>query len=192
MQKPCAAILRRSVDFSSLLSPSVAMSIYMLLVFEMETGIASTCVLACGILLLLAAVSHSLVCAASAARQYRDHLPGTLYRNEHDDNTGIRGSDASVGGEPKQHRRRPSLQRQLSYPPGADPKPLKHQYAPAGVAQSRGSDKDGCNIPRMHRTLSAESGLLQTQSKPWNGVNSEMRTVLARKTGAAGKDSTLV
>ncbi|XP_023700003.1 transmembrane protein 221 [Paramormyrops kingsleyae] len=173
-----------------------AMSIYMLLVFEMETGITSACVLACGILLLLAAVSHSLVCAANTARRYRGDLPDTMYRNEHDDSTVVHASDANVGGEPKQHRRRPSLQRQLSYPPCADPKPLKHQYSPSGVAQSRGSDKEGyssgVSIPRMHRTLSAESGLLQTQSKPWNGVNSEMRTVLARKTGGAGKDSTLV
>lgn len=58
------------------------------------------------------------------------------------------------------------------------------------------SDKDGYSSggsgTRIHRTLSTESGLLQAQAKPWNGVNNEMRSVLARKSGISAKDSTLV
>nr|XP_020864778.1 transmembrane protein 221 isoform X2 [Phascolarctos cinereus] len=46
--------------------------------------------------------------------------------------------------------------------------------------------------PRMHRTLSAELGLLGARARPWNGVAQEMRGVLSRKAGSSGKDSTLV
>ena len=93
------------------------------------------------------------------------------------------------------HRGQPELQRQTSYPPCPAPKqhePLPAQrYSPARVSQCHsGGEKDGYSSggssSRMHRTLSAE--LLQVPTKPWNGVNNEMRSVLARK----GKDSTLV
>uniref|UniRef100_A0A672HSZ5 Si:ch211-125m10.6 n=1 Tax=Salarias fasciatus TaxID=181472 RepID=A0A672HSZ5_SALFA len=60
-----------------------AMSIFMLLIFEIETGIASACVLASGILIVLVVVIHSLVKASRTAKHYHsDHL-NTLFQNDH-------------------------------------------------------------------------------------------------------------
>ncbi|PWA20995.1 hypothetical protein CCH79_00007327 [Gambusia affinis] len=60
-----------------------AMSIFMLLIFEMETGIASACILSSGILILLVAVIHSLVKASRSAKHYKSDLADTLYQNDH-------------------------------------------------------------------------------------------------------------
>ncbi|KAM8875011.1 transmembrane protein 221-like [Spinachia spinachia] len=48
-----------------------AMSIFMLLIFEVETGIASACVLSSGILVLLVVVIHTLV---KASRRIYSHF----------------------------------------------------------------------------------------------------------------------
>ncbi|KAM4628867.1 transmembrane protein 221 [Polymixia lowei] len=180
-----------------------AMSIYMLLIFEVETGIAAACVLSSGILILLIVVIHSLVKASRSAGHYRSNCPDTLYQNEHgSSSTPVpRPCELRVGvDKPRMHRSQSQLQRQISYPPCANPKQREQQhherYSPPRGHLGRDTDKDGYRIggscPRMHRTLSAESGLLQAQTKPWNGVNNEMRSILARKSGVSPKDSTLV
>ncbi|XP_034072173.1 transmembrane protein 221 [Gymnodraco acuticeps] len=180
-----------------------AMSIFMLLIFEVETGIASACVLSSGILILLVVVIHSLVKASQSAKHYHsDHL-GTLYQNDHRSNiTPVsRPCELKIGvDKPRMQRSQSHLQHQIAYPQCGNPRQQQyqqeHQYSPAGGSQGHASDKDGysssSNCPRMHRTLSTESGLLQAQAKPWNGVNNEMRSVLARKSGITAKDSTLV
>ncbi|KAM4548726.1 transmembrane protein 221 isoform 2-T2 [Odontesthes bonariensis] len=183
-----------------------AMSIFMLLIFEMETGIASACVLSSGILILLVAVIHSLVKASRAAKHYHSDRVDTLYQNDHRSNStaASRPCELRVGvDKPQIHRSQSHLQHPISYPPCGnlrqrEPYHQQHQqqYSPAEGSQGHSSDKDGCSsggsYPRMHRTLSTESGLLQAQVKPWNGVNNEMRSVLARKSGISAKDSTLV
>ncbi|CAL8348933.1 unnamed protein product [Gadus morhua 'NCC'] len=176
-----------------------AMSLYMLLLFEVETGIASACVLSSGILILLIVVIHSVVKSSQTAAHDQNPRLNTLFQNQHG---GIGGApfpppvELKVGvDQPRMHRGQPELQRQTSYQPCPPPKqhePLPAQrYSPARVSQCHsGGEKDGYSSggssSRMHRTLSAE--LLQVPTKPWNGVNNEMRSVLARK----GKDSTLV
>ncbi|XP_071782074.1 transmembrane protein 221 [Centroberyx gerrardi] len=178
-----------------------AMSIYMLLIFEVETGIASACVLSSGILILLIIVIHSLVKASRTARPFHSNRLDTLYQNEHGSSSTpvSRPCELKIGvDKPRMHRSQSHLQRQISYPPCANPKQREQhqQYSPPGGSQGHASDKDGYSsggsCPRMHRTLSTESGLLQAQTKPWNGVNNEMRSVLARKSGISAKDSTLV
>ncbi|XP_062411571.1 transmembrane protein 221 [Sardina pilchardus] len=173
-----------------------AMSIYMLLVFENETGIASVCVLSSGILVLLIIVAHSLARAARTARQYHSEHPHAMYQNEPESSPGAHPPELGHVDKVRTQRSQSILQRQLSYPPCPNVK-QKQQYAPSSGVPSHASEKEsysgsGGAAPRMHRTLSAESGLLQSPSKPWNGINSEMRTVLARKSGAISKDSTLV
>ncbi|KAM9849005.1 transmembrane protein 221 [Aulostomus maculatus] len=175
-----------------------AMSIFMLLIFEVETGIASACVLSSGILILLVVVIHSLVKASRTAKHYHgDHLD-TLYQNDHGSShlAASRPCELKIGvDKPRMPRSQSHLQHQVSYP---SPRQREHQlqYSPAAGSQSHASDKDGYSsggsCPRTHRTLSTESGLLQAQAKPWNGVNNEMRSVLARKSGISTKDSTLV
>ncbi|XP_064789259.1 transmembrane protein 221-like [Oncorhynchus masou masou] len=177
-----------------------AMSIYMLLVFEVETGIASACVLASGILILLVIVIHSLVKAARTAQHYHggEHTD-TVYQNQHGECTpAVRHGELQDGDKPRRHRNNSHLHRQLSYPPCTDPKQHHQHHSPSHGPQSHGSDKEGYSSggsgggSRMHRTLSTESGPLQSPSKPWNGINNEMKSVLARKSGASSKDSTLV
>lgn len=176
-----------------------AMSIYMLLVFENETGIASVCVLSSGILVLLIIVAHSLARAARTARQYHSEHPHAMYQNEPESSPSAHPPELGHMDKARAQRSQSILQRQMSYPPCPNVKQKQpQQYAPSSGTPSHASDKEsyggggGAAAPRMHRTLSAESGLLHSPSKPWNGINSEMRTVLARKSGAIGKDSTLV
>lgn len=169
------------------------MSIYMLLVFESETGIAGVCVLSSGILVLLIIVAHSLARAARTGRHYHREHPHAMYQNKPESIPGALILEPS-------HVDTARGQRQPSYPPCPNAKhkqqQQQNQYSPSSGAPSQASEKESYGgvggAPRMHRTLSAESGLLQSPSKPWNGINSEMRTVLARKSGAIGKDSTLV
>ncbi|XP_062251133.1 transmembrane protein 221 [Platichthys flesus] len=184
-----------------------AMSIFMLLIFEVETGIASACVLSSGILVLLVIVIHSLVKASRSSKRYQgDHLD-TLYQNDHGSSSTpvSRPCELKIGADkPRMHRTQSHLQHQFSYPQLGNPRQQEQyqqhqqqqqQYSPAQGSQGHASDKDGYSSSgsgRMHRTLSTESGLLQAQAKPWNGVNNEMRSVLARKSGISAKDSTLV
>lgn len=185
------------------------MSIFMLLIFEVETGIACACVLLSGILILLLVVIHSLVKACRRDKRYRAEDLDTLYRNDH----GGGGSSSSplsrpcelkIGvDKPRMHRTQSHIQHPVSYAHCGNPRQREQQqqqYSPARISQGGASDRDGYgsssggggSYPRMHRTLSTESGLLQAQAKPWNGVNNEMRSVLARKSGITAKDSTLV
>lgn len=176
----------------------------MLLIFEVETGIASACVLSSGIMILLVVVIHSLVKASYSAKHTRsDHLD-TLFQNDHGSSGGTpvsRPCELKVGvDKPRMHRSQSHLQHPVSYPHCGSPRPREEyqqqQYTSAGGSQGHANEKDGYSgggsCPRMHRTLSTESGLLQAQVKPWNGVNNEMRSVLARKSGISAKDSTLV
>ncbi|XP_028856576.1 DNA-binding protein RFXANK isoform X3 [Denticeps clupeoides] len=176
-----------------------AMSIYMLLVFEIETGIASVCVLSSGVLVLLIIVVHSRVRAAQAARRCRSERMPTTYKNEHEINPRVHQPETRHRDQFRRQGSQSSMRRQLPYPAGAEPRqqqPPPPPLSPLAEWQSRASERESYrpsgSVPRMHRTLSAESGMLQVPSKPWNGVNSEMRTVLARKAGVIGKDSTLV
>ncbi|KAF7662976.1 hypothetical protein LDENG_00221090 [Lucifuga dentata] len=178
-----------------------AMSIYMLLTCEVEMGIASACVLSSGILILLVTVIHMLVKASRAARHHHGDRLETLYHNEHGSSNApvSRPCELKIGVDklPQMYRSQSHLQRQISYPPCPNPKQQEHhhhqQYSPPEGSLGHASDKDSYSSGgRMHRTLSTESGLLQAPTKPWNGVNNEMRSVLARKTGISTKDSTLV
>lgn len=172
----------------------------MLLIFEMETGIASACVLSSGILILLVAVIHSLVKTSQTAKLYKSDRVSTLYQNDHGSSSApvSRPCELRVGvDKPRIHRSQSHIQPPISYSPCGNLRQREQQqYAPAGGSLGHPADKDGYSgagsDPRMHRTRSTESGLLQAQVQPWNGVNNEMRSVLARKAGITAKDSTLV
>lgn len=166
-----------------------AMGIYMLLVFEIETGIASVCVLSSGVLVLLVIVAHSLFRAARTARRFRNQHVNTVYQNNPEISPAVHTSELSFREKPRRQLSQADLHHQYPYTSSTEPK----QYSSSSGQHSQSSEREAYNSSgsgRMHRTLSAESGLLQAQAKPWNGVNNEMRTVLARK--ATSKDSTLV
>ncbi|XP_018965801.1 transmembrane protein 221-like [Cyprinus carpio] len=162
------------------------MSIFMLLVFEVETGIASVCVLSSGVLVLILIIIHSLIRAVHTAKQFRNEHAHIMYHSNPENIAGIRTSNPSITEKP----RRQHSSANLHNPTHTDP---KSQYSPSNGPHGHFNDKDGYGgggSGRTHRTLSTESSLFQAQAKPWNGVNSEMRSVLARK--ATIKDSTLV
>ncbi|XP_034036182.1 transmembrane protein 221 [Thalassophryne amazonica] len=180
-----------------------AMSIYMLLVFEVETGITNACVFSSGILMLLITLIHSLVKASHTARKYNSHHLDTLYQNKYGNSSMPVSQPCELRNsmdKPQMHRNHFQLQHQTSYPPcnnsNLQEQQQHQQYTPAGSSQGHNGDKvgysSGVSCPQMHRTLSTESGLLQAQTKPWNGVTSEMRRILAQKSVIFTKDSTLV
>ncbi|MGH0179459.1 UNVERIFIED_CONTAM: hypothetical protein FKN15_001403 [Acipenser sinensis] len=175
----------------------LGVSVYLTDVYG-KTGIASACILSSGVLVLLIMVAHSLLKASRTAKNHRSELSNTMFENDHGNVNATPATEPSgVVRETQKPRTRPDIHRQFSYPPCSDGKQLLYS-SPSGshVTSTTGSHRTtACHgadssAPRMHRTLSAESGLLQEQ--PWNGINSEMRAVLARKSGGTGKDSTLV
>ncbi|KAK2869114.1 hypothetical protein Q7C36_000985 [Tachysurus vachellii] len=153
------------------------LSIYMLLVFEIETGIASVCVLSSGILVLLVLVAHTLVRVACTSRHFYNQHVNTVYQNDPEISPGICtvASELSIREKTTRQRSEDGMNHLFT---NTEPKQYSSEREAYGVSG------------RIHRTLSTESGLLQTHTKPWKGVNNEMRTVLTRK--ATGKDSTLV
>ncbi|XP_010139489.1 PREDICTED: transmembrane protein 221, partial [Buceros rhinoceros silvestris] len=151
-----------------------ALAIYMLLLFELEAGIASACILSSGIIVLLITITH---------------VSHTLYENDSAQHGESSASDLN-NKDVAVPRPRPEIHREFSFPPFLERKPQLGSPASSNLTSS--GSPESYNLPRTHRTLSAESGLLQVQGKPWNGVTQEMRNVLSRKPGASGKDSTLV
>uniref|UniRef100_H3B3Y1 Transmembrane protein 221 n=1 Tax=Latimeria chalumnae TaxID=7897 RepID=H3B3Y1_LATCH len=59
-----------------------ALSIYMLLLFEIESGIASACILSSGVIVLLVTVLHSLIKASHAVQRSRAELTNTMFEND--------------------------------------------------------------------------------------------------------------
>ncbi|XP_016092917.1 transmembrane protein 221-like [Sinocyclocheilus grahami] len=164
-----------------------AMSIYMLLMFEVETGIASVCVLSSGVLILLLIVIHSLIRAAHTAKHFHNEHAHTMYHSNPENIAGIRTSNLSIVEKSQRQHSLANLHSHFINPAHIDP---NSQYWASIGPRSDKDDYSGGGSGRTHRTLSTESGLFQAQAKPWNGVNSEMRSVFARK--ATIKDSTLV
>ncbi|NXP24140.1 TM221 protein, partial [Scytalopus superciliaris] len=142
-----------------------ALAIHVLLVLGLPAGIPGACILCSGILILLITASHTLLRASRLSRSAHPGASRSLYEN-----------DSAQQGE---NVAEPRIQRKFSSLP-AFPESESHQ-------ESAGSPR---GLPRMHRTLWVESGLLQAQGKAWNVITQEMGNVMARK--ASGKDSTLV
>lgn len=175
------------------------MSIFMLLIFEVETGIASACVLSSGILIFLIVVIHILVKASLVAKKFCMDNIGPVYQNDHSNTNAplSRPCELKIGvDKPRMRRTQSYLVHNMAYPPNPTEQHQHLQFSPVEEAHDQESHKDGYSSggssSRMHRTLSSDSALLQAQVKPWNGVNNEMRSVLARKSGISAKDSTLV
>ncbi|CAI9559513.1 unnamed protein product [Staurois parvus] len=184
-----------------------ALSLYMLILFEIETGIASSCILCMGSIFMIVTVAHMFNKATQASCHNNEHVPSTLYENdsaqEADLNDSTPSSDLNNDKDMSPVRPRPEIHREFSYPQFLQQQqqkiqPISPQFnnVPTMVKQSESmcnsSRDERYNISRMQRTLSVESGLMQPNPKPWNGATQEMRTMVLRKPGVVGKDSTLV
>ncbi|NXC60677.1 TM221 protein, partial [Aleadryas rufinucha] len=184
-----------------------ALALFMLLLFEPEAGIASACILASGILVLLITVLHALLRASRISQRSLSDPSQALYENDSAPHGDASGSDLN-NKNAAPPRPRPEIHREFSFPllPERKSQPGSASSSNLSSAGSPGRrccsekefqkefpkefPKECHDLCRTHRTLSAESGLLQAQGKPWNVITREMRNVMSRK--AAGKDSTLV
>ncbi|XP_058019133.1 transmembrane protein 221 [Ahaetulla prasina] len=183
------AYLAASTDVNSVIFPP-ALSIYVTMAFERETGITCACILSSGIVVLIITVIHALV---RASRQSPGELSHNLYENDSAQSVETPAVVPPTDG-PKVASSHSHLEihPEVSYLSYVEQK--SHQTTPASSTNVTSVDsvalnleKEGCGIPRMHRTLSVESGLLLS-----HGVRQEMRTILSRKPARSGKDSTLV
>uniref|UniRef100_A0A2K5FA76 Transmembrane protein 221 n=1 Tax=Aotus nancymaae TaxID=37293 RepID=A0A2K5FA76_AOTNA len=159
--------------------PSLALSIYALLLFEIETGAAAASILSSGALVLVAMLTHTLLRAARATRRGLHELSPPSF--EDDLTRPAEVSKASPRAQPQQgtHHRTPYSTR----PEPGDP--LGSMATATAPAALGGGWESGLPAPRMHRTLSAGLG-------HWDGVTHEMHRMLSRRLGSTGKDSTLV
>ncbi|NXF54358.1 TM221 protein, partial [Oceanites oceanicus] len=93
-----------------------ALAIYMLLLFELEAGIASACILSSGIIVLLITVTHALVRASQVSRRSRSEVSHTLYENDsaqHGESSTSDPNNKNVAAP----RPRPEIHREFSFPP---------------------------------------------------------------------------
>ncbi|NXG40217.1 TM221 protein, partial [Dromaius novaehollandiae] len=106
-----------SVSQAVLHSPFLpALAIYMLLLFELEAGIASACILSSGVVVLLITVTHALVRASQASRRSRSQVSHTLYEND----SAQRGEASASDPNNKNvaaSRPRPEIHQEFSFPP---------------------------------------------------------------------------
>ncbi|NXX44901.1 TM221 protein, partial [Tricholaema leucomelas] len=96
--------------------PLPALAIYMLLLFELEAGIASACILSSGIVVLLISVTHALLRASRASRRGRSDLSHTLYENDSAQHGESSSSDLNNKNSASP-RPRPEIHREFSFPP---------------------------------------------------------------------------
>ncbi|NXX65800.1 TM221 protein, partial [Spizella passerina] len=88
-----------------------SLALFMLLLFQLEAGIASACILTSGVLLLLLSLLHALLRAARLSRASRgSEPPQALYENDP-------GRDAAAAP-----RARPEIHREFSFPPSPEGK----------------------------------------------------------------------
>ncbi|NXQ23202.1 TM221 protein, partial [Peucedramus taeniatus] len=163
-----------------------ALALFMLLLFELEAGIASACILTSGILVLLISVLHALL-RASRISQKPSEPSQALYENDS-------AQPGELNAAPP--RPRPGIRREFSFPTFPEGKSQPGSASSSSESPRECQDRSGSKEflresprewSRTHRTLLG-SGLLQEQGKPWNVGGGEMRNVMAPK----AKDSTLV
>ncbi|NXG73011.1 TM221 protein, partial [Baryphthengus martii] len=92
-----------------------ALAIYMLLLFELEAGIASACILSSGIVVLLITVTHTLLRASRVSRHSRSEASHTLYEN--DSAQPRESSTSDLNKNMAAPRPRPEIHREFSFPP---------------------------------------------------------------------------
>ncbi|NXT91025.1 TM221 protein, partial [Anhinga rufa] len=105
-----------SVYLTGKCSFPTTLAIYMLLLFELEAGIASACILSSGIIVLLITVTHALVRASQVSRRSRSEVSHTLYENDsaqHGESSTSDLNNKNVAAP----QPRPEIHREFSFPP---------------------------------------------------------------------------
>ncbi|CAH2293429.1 DNA-binding RFXANK isoform X1 [Pelobates cultripes] len=90
-----------------------ALSLYMLILFEIETGIASSCILTLGSIFMIITVGHTLHKATQVTHHSHEELPSTLFENDSapsgDLNDSVPSNDLNNGKEVSPVRPRPEI-----------------------------------------------------------------------------------
>uniref|UniRef100_A0A8C2TG09 Transmembrane protein 221 n=1 Tax=Coturnix japonica TaxID=93934 RepID=A0A8C2TG09_COTJA len=127
---PESDALLESIWFLTVCCTSLpALAIYMLLLFELEAGIASACILSSGIIVLLVTVTHALIRASQLSRRSRSEISHTLYENDsaqHSETPGSNLNNKSIAVP----RARPEIHREFSFPPFLERKSQLGQVIP--------------------------------------------------------------
>ncbi|CAJ0942411.1 unnamed protein product [Ranitomeya imitator] len=98
----------------------IALSLYMLILFEIETGIASSCILSMGSIFMIVTVAHTLHKASQVTCQNHDQAASTLYENDSAHEADLNDSTPSSDLHDKEMtpvRPHPEIHREFSYPP---------------------------------------------------------------------------
>ncbi|NWW15360.1 TM221 protein, partial [Falcunculus frontatus] len=93
-----------------------SLALFMLLLFEPEAAIASACILASGILVLLITVLHALLRASQISQRSRSEPSQALYENDSAPHSDGSGSDLN-NKNAAPPRPRPEIHREFSFPP---------------------------------------------------------------------------
>ncbi|NXJ81308.1 TM221 protein, partial [Trogon melanurus] len=93
-----------------------SLAIYMLLLFDLEAGIASACILSSGVIVLLITVTHALVRASQISRRSRSEISHALYENDSAQHGESSSSDLN-NKNVATPRPRPEIHREFSFPP---------------------------------------------------------------------------
>ncbi|XP_004688687.1 PREDICTED: transmembrane protein 221 [Condylura cristata] len=156
-----------------------ALSIYALLLFEIETGAAAAAILGSGALVLVAALTHTLLRATRATRRGLHEL--TLPHCEDDPVGPVEVAKATPTAQSQQ-----GIHRQIPYTSSPEPRdPLRPTFATVESAVLGGGLESSLPTPHKHRTLPASGGR-------WEGVTQEMRSMLGHRSGSSERESTLV
>ncbi|NXB82932.1 TM221 protein, partial [Donacobius atricapilla] len=170
-----------------------ALALFTLLQLELRAGIASACILTCGILLLLLSALHALLRASQISRipqRSRSEPPQAPHENDSWPCCGSNTETSAPLGGIHREFSFPTFPERKSRPGSASSSDLSSVGSPGSREFQRECQRGSQGLARTHRTLAEDSGLLREQGKPWNVITREMRSAMARK--AAAKDSTLV
>ncbi|XP_036096762.1 transmembrane protein 221 [Molossus molossus] len=160
-----------------------ALSIYALLLFEIETGAAAASILGLGALALVAVLTHILLRAAQATRRGLHELSPPHFEDDP-----VRSAEVSKASPRAQPQQGTHHQTPYSFcPEPGDPlrTPQNLSVTASVPAAMGGGQESSLPASHMHQMLLVGGG-------HWEGVTHEMRSMLGHKPGGSGKDSTLV
>ncbi|XP_054142640.1 transmembrane protein 221 [Melozone crissalis] len=168
-----------------------ALALSMLLLFQLEAGIAGACILTSGVLLLLLSLLPALLRASRTISCIsRGSEPSQALCENHSAQPG-----PGTAAAPRPRREIP---REFSFPPSPERKSRPGSASSSNPScgseefpresQWEFKEPQSQDWSRTHRTL-LDSGLLQEQGHPWNASSREMSNAMSHR---ATKDSTLV
>ncbi|XP_036869120.1 transmembrane protein 221 isoform X1 [Manis javanica] len=156
-----------------------ALSIYALLLFEIETGVAAASILGLGALVLVAALTHTLLRASQATRHGLHELSPPHFEDDP-----VHLAEVSMSSPRAQSQQ--GTHHQTPYSSYSEPRdPFRPTVTATALADPEAVWGSSLTASCMHQTL-------PTSGEHWEGDTHEMCGMLGHRQGGSGKDSTLV